>query len=270
MKKIFILLISIILMLPIYFMLTGSLQDIRGVMKMPPDLIPNAMTLFNYRKIFSLDCIRWLSNTVMITSIGLVASVFTSCSAGYVFAFYKFRMKEILWQLFLIGMMIPRIALIIPLYVIFSKLKLSGTFAAVIFPTILSPVSLYLARIYFESVPISLLESARLDGASELQILSRIVAPVSVPIIAALSIFSSVFSLQDFLWQSLVLQIEDRQTLLVGLMRFANERGGIVDASINPLGRSLAVGMVLLIPLLLIFIVANKYFVGSMEGAVKE
>lgn len=268
-KKIFLILLFIILLLPVYFMFTGSFQDIKGVMKMPPQLIPNKMTLFNYIKIFQLPWIIWLKNTILVTTVISFLSVFVSISSGYVFSFYRFRFKKILFSILLFGIMIPRIALIIPTYVILNKIHLSGSLLAVILPMIFSPVGFYLAKNYFDTIPISLLESARLDGANEFQIMVKIVSPLSLPIISALLVFSSIGSLQDFLWQALVLQIENRQTLLVGLMRFSMIRGA-GDMSLNPIGRSLAVGVILLIPLLIIFIVANKYFISSMDGAIKE
>jgi ABC-type glycerol-3-phosphate transport system permease component len=128
---------------------------------------------------------------------------------------------------------------------------------------------LYLARTYFETIPQSLLESARIDGATEFQVLGKIVFPISIPIITALSIFASVGALQDYIWQALVLQDPNKQTLLVGLMRYSMERGG-GDLALNPIGRGLAVGTVLLLPLLVIFLLANRYFVSSIGGAVKE
>jgi len=268
-KKIILVFVFILLLLPVYFMLVGSLQDINGVMKMPPDLFPKTVTAYNYISMLKWDIATWTMNTIIVFIGTVVLSVFVSCSGAYVFAFYRFKYKKFFWALFLIGIMIPRISLLIPLYVIMRKLGISGSLLAVVLPTVLSPVGLYLARNYFETVPISLLESARLDGANEFIILRKIVMPVSIPIVTALAVFSGIGALQDYLWQSLVLQSEQNQTLLVGLLKSVMQRGG-GDLNINPIGRSLAVGMVLLLPLLLIFILANKYFVESIGGAVKE
>lgn len=268
-KKIILIGMFIFLLAPIYFMLIGSFQDIHGVMKMPPNLFPRVPTLANYITILKWDIKTWSINTLIVFLCTVGLSVFTSCAGAYVFAFYKFKLKKVLWILFLIGIMIPRISLIIPLYVIIKKLGISGSLLAVILPTVFSPVGLYLARNYFETVPTSLLESARLDGANEFIILRKIVMPVSMPIVAALSVFSGIASLQDYLWQSLILQSDAKQTLLVGLLKMVSQRGG-GELNINPIGKSLAVGMILLIPLLLIFVLANKYFIESIGGAVKE
>jgi ABC-type glycerol-3-phosphate transport system permease component len=169
--------------------------------------------------------------------------------------------------------MIPRISLIIPTFVIIKKIQLSGTLLATILPIIYYPVGLYLSRLYFETIPISLLESARLDGANEIQILSKIVLPLSKPIITCLALFSSINVLQDYIWQMLVLQKENNYTLLVGMMRLAMNRQGGTEANINPLSKAMASGVILLFPLLVIFLIANKYFTKSLagyDGAVKE
>jgi len=250
-------------------MLLGSLQDIHGVMHMPPRLIPSNPNLDNYIYLLKGNSLLWLKNTLIVVLGTIVLSVFLSLSAGYSFSVFTFKLKKYMWLAYLFGMMIPRISLLIPLYVIVKELGLSGSIPAVIFPVVFTPMGIYLAKNYFDSIPKSILESARMDGASEWQILYHIVAPISKPIISALSLFSGIGALQDYVWQMLVLQKEERQTLLVGLMRTAMLRSG-TDTYINPVGRSFAVGILLFLPLLIIFLVANRYFVESLGGAIKE
>ena len=250
-------------------MFIGSLQDIHGIMKMPPNMIPYRPNLDNYMYLLAQNALIWFKNTIIVVVSAILISVTLSISAGYVFSMYKFKFKKQLWLLYLAQMMIPRISLLIPLYVIMKHLHLSGKQLAVILPIALSPMGVYLARNYFDSIPKSIIESARIDGASEFQILRFIVAPISKPIIAALSLFAGIGALQDYLWQMLVLQKPERQTLLVGLMRKAAERGS-TELGINPIGRSFATGILLLLPLVVIFLFANKFFVEGISGAVKE
>lgn len=250
-------------------MFIGSLQDIHGIMKMPPNMIPYRPNLDNYMYLLAQNALIWFKNTIIVVVSTILISVTLSISAGYVFSMYKFKLKKQLWLLYLAQMMIPRISLLIPLYVIMKHLHLSGKQLAVILPIALSPMGVYLARNYFDSIPKSIIESARIDGASEFQILRFIVAPISKPIIAALSLFSGIGALQDYLWQMLVLQKPERQTLLVGLMRKAAERG-TTEMGVNPIGRSFATGILLLLPLVVIFLFANKFFVEGISGAVKE
>lgn len=267
-KKIFLILVFMFMFLPIYFMLLGSFQTAITAVKMPPDLWVNEITFIHYIKIFSLNISVWLVNSIVVM-VGIVfLSVFVSCSGGYVFSFYSFKFKEIIWPFFLVGMMIPRISILIPTFVIIRKLGLSGSLLAIILPVVFSPLGLFLARNYFDGIPKSLLESARLDGASEIGILTKIVMPISLPLVSLLSVFAGIYALQDYIWQALVLQVSNKQTMIVGLIRYTMLRGGA--EGVNNVGRGMAVGIVLLVPLLIIFIFANKYFVNNISGAIKE
>jgi ABC-type glycerol-3-phosphate transport system permease component len=260
----------IVLLAPLYFLITGSFQDIHGLFVMPPRLWPRNPTAVNYEWVLSLPLLHWLRNTgyVFVTTVTL--SVLISVTGGYAFAFYRFPLKRFLWIIALAGIMVPRMSLIIPQFVVLRKLNLNGTLLAAILPAAYMPIGLYLARTYFETVPKSLLESARIDGANELQILSRVVAPVSRPIVTAIALFAGLHSLGDFMWQMLQLQHPRVHTLLVGLMRAVMLRGGESATNINPVGRSMAVAVVLAIPMLLLFIIANRYFTTALGGATKE
>ena len=137
-KKLLLILFFILMLLPIYFMIIGSFQDTYGVMKMPPQLLPNKITFYNYETIFKLDFLRWLYNSIIVTISTVVLSVFISSCGGYVFAFYKLKYKSLLWSMLLVGLMIPRISFIIPLFVVIKKLGLSGTLLATILPIVFS------------------------------------------------------------------------------------------------------------------------------------
>ena len=117
----------------------------------------------------------------------------------------------------------------------------------------------------------SLFESARIDGASEWCILVQIVMPLALPVLTAIALFTAIGVLGDYVWQSLVFQFGDVQTLIVGMIKRAQEKAWPGDYNINPLGRQMAVGVILMIPLVTIFGIANKYFVtGISVGGVKE
>ena len=242
----------------------------RGVMKMPPDLFPKHPTLKNFKLIFKEFNFIWIINTVIVAACVIIISVITSCAAGYAFAHFKIKGGKILWMILLSGIMIPRIVLYIPQYVILRKIGLSGTIAGVVLPLLFAPVSIYLARVYFRTVPKAIIESARLDGANEIQILKSIIISVSKPIVTALSLFAGMAALNDYVWQNLVLQREQRQTLIVGLMRIITSLNTNKELGLNPLGLSMAVGTLLIIPVLLVFIFASKYFVNALGGALKE
>ena len=266
-SRIVLVLMAAVFLLPVWWMFTGSLQDSYGVMLMPPRLVPRHPTLENFRRLLDQPLVlRWLANTVVVVTLTVLMSVAVSTSAGYAFAYYEFPGKRVLWMVLLAQIMIPRIAMIIPRFVVIDRIGISGTLAAVILPTVFSPFGAYLARAYYGTVPRSTLEAARLDGANELQVLARVVVPISRPIVTALALFAAIGAMSDYLWQMLVLQREASHTLLIGLMRAVMKRGGNSIANLNPIGLALSASVLLLVPLLLIFVAANRYFTTALGG----
>lgn len=269
--KIILICTFIILFFPTWIMIIGSFQNIQGFMKMPPDLWPTFFTIKNYTIMLYMPIFTWLKNTLIILISTVFLSVFISTSCGYVFATTKFKGKEFIWGILLIGLLLPRISVLIPIYVIIRQLGLSGTLLAVILSTSFSSFGILMARNYFENIPKSLFESAILDGADDVQIIWYIVMPVSFPAITTLSLSTAIFSLSDYIWQALVLQKQAMQTLMVGLIKsgtIGQMIGG--EAAINPLGKMMAVGVILFIPLLCVFLISNKYYLSSRGGAIKE
>jgi len=270
-NKVILVILAIIMLLPVWFLATGSLSDIRGVMVMPPKLIPPRASLDNYAYFLSLPLARWVLNTVIIALGTALVSVMVSCSAGYAFAFFNFPLKKWLWLALLAGVMIPRMSVTIPAFVVMRKLGMLSTYHGLILSRALSPMGMYLARVYFQTIPMSLLDAARIDGASEFQTLARIVMPISRPIVTCLALFAGSKALGDYVWQSLVIRQDELRTLLIGLLQAVSiQNNGNLDFMLNPLGRKFAASMLLLLPLLLIFVVASKYFTSAMGGAIKE
>lgn len=267
--KISLVLFFAILLMPIYFMFIGSFQKLNGMMSMPPQLYPKEFTLTNYLSMFDFPVFTWIKNTFVSLFIIVLISTFISASTGYVFATTRFKGKELIWSILLLGLLMPRISMLIPQFMILKYLHISGTLLAIILSTAYTSYGTLLARNYFESIPKSIFEAAMIDGADDSQILYNIVIPISPPAIITLALSTSIFHLSDYLWQSLVLQKEQHQTLMIGLMKaisqfMANQYG------INPLGRMMAVGIVLLFPLLIIFLIANKYYLSAKGGEIKE
>lgn len=271
-NKVFLLFVFAFSLFPMWIMFSGSLMDIQGILTMPPKLFPTNPTLSNFQYILKDPIVwTWGVNSLIVVLGTVFISVFISLFGGYAFALSKKnKEKEILWMILLSALLFPRISILIPQYVLLSKVNLSGSILGVILPCVYTPTGLFISRKFFESIPIAIIESAKVDGASDLRILLNIIIPLTKPLISALALFSALGALQDYIWQMLVLQKTERQTLLVGLMRLAMRRGGDAELGVNPIGRYLAVGVILLFPLLFLFLIANKFFVSALEGAIKE
>ena len=262
MRKVLLLLFIAAALAPMVLMVSGSLTA--NVFQMPPRLIPRELTLDHYRQFTGIGL--WAMNTGIAILIGVTLSMAITCAAGYVFAFHTFPFKRVLWLLLLAGITVPRLALMIPKFSVLSKLGLIDTRAGFILSQLLLPQSVYLARTFFETIPPAIRDAAKIDGLGELSTLMRIVVPLSKPIIACVMVFASTQIVGDYLWQAVVLGSPEKYTLVVGLMR-SIARG---PQSGGNMGQELASGVLMMIPILLVFFVASKYFVGGMTGAVKE
>ena len=270
MKKLLLLSIIIILLFPLYWMFTGSLQDIRGIMKLPPSLFPADPKVDNYLFLFeNTQFFRWSINTVIITAVTVFLSVLVSMLAGTAFSVYVFTGKHIMFWLMISTIMISRYSLLISTFVAMKTFHLSGTWGAVIFPLVFTPIGILIAKNYIDTIPRDYYDSARMEGAGELRIFTRIVLPLCKPVLAALCLFKAVEVLGDYIWQGLVLQKSGKMTLIVGLIQTIMTRGGDPLFNINPIGRQLAVGVILFIPLFVIFMFTSRFYIQGISGGIK-
>jgi ABC-type glycerol-3-phosphate transport system permease component len=258
--------IMIAMLFPIYLMVENSFTPAMAFMKVPPELLPYQFTLANYQKVFALKFLgRWVVNSLFIVVSIVVVGLVTNCAAGYVFAFSKQRWAKVLFWSMMTPMFVTRFVLIISQFLVIRYLHISGTLAVILMP-LFWPTGIYLSRNYFQSIPISLIESARMDGASELTVLLRVVMPVSKPLVGASVAFLGMAAMGDYIWAHLNLQIPAMKTYLVGLLQSTME-----VYAVKNIGYNLAVGVMLFIPYLIVFSLSSRYFItGLTGGAMKE
>lgn len=260
-RLILLLLICIVFLFPIWLMITNSFTPLRGFLMGKPRLLPYTFTLENYKRIFTNPwLVRWILNTVFITGSMIVGCIIINGLAGYVFAFARFRFLKYLFIALLLPIFTCRYTLLISRFVIVGKLGLPPLLA-VLSMYFMWSTGIYLFRNYFRAIPRSLVESARLDGASEATIMFRVIFPISKPILGAAIVVLGFGVLSDFVWPMLNMQEIQSRTILVGLMLTA------IDVyAIKNVGYELAVGTVLFIPYLLIFSFASRYFIEGLTG----
>lgn len=270
MKRSLLVLIAVVYLAPCYWMFSGAFQSAVAVIRMPPTFFPTTPTLANFARIADLGGMlaRWAANTTFITVASVAGALVVNGMAAYAFAMFRFKGSQFILVAFLASMMVTRYALLIPTFVLLRWYRISGPLA-VILPALFWPTGIYLAVCYFKTIPASLVESARIDGAHEGTILARIVAPLCKPLLAALIIFRGLDVMQDYIWPFLVLQNERQMTLLVALIRSIYNR--FMVTRLLDFGYSNAVGVVLFVPLLALFLLTSKYFVSGLAlGAIKE
>jgi multiple sugar transport system permease protein len=260
------LLLALASLLPLYWMVIGSFKISLNAMAVPPQFWPKAPTLQNWDKLLfgASSTLRWFLNS-MIVSLGVAFfAVITSAMAGYAFGKKVFPGSTFLFWLIIITMMLPKQISLIPLFILMRDLKWFNTYQGMIAPWVAYPFGIFLFKQYMSSIPNELLDAARIDGANEVQIFSRIILPLSKPAVGALAIFAFVGAWNDYLWQLIMITQRQMLTLPVGVSKLVS------SLTSYDLGLALAGATFAFIPMLLIFLLFQDYFVkGITMGSVK-
>lgn len=240
---------------PFLWMVLSSFKSNITIVQEPFSFKASQMSGANYGTVFGkLKLFRAYVNSLFVASISTFFVLLTSTMAGYIFAKYEFRGKEVLFFIVLGVLMLPEYVIIIPLYVLATKLGLLNTYAGLAFPFLVDAFGVFLIRQFISGLPDSLIESARLDGASESRIFARIVLPLSVSSISVLAILVFLWNWDRFLWPIIVTQTEQMRTIPV-LLAYFNQ--GETDMP----GPSMAACTVAIIPVLIVYAVFQKNFI---------
>lgn len=259
------LLIGVVISLfPFYWMVVGSTLPSGKIFSVPPKLIPGNHLLENAKTLNeSLDFARVMWNSLFIAIIYTVISVLLCTMAGYAFAKFQFKGKKFLFFLILCTLMIPFQVTLIPLFEIMVTLDWLNTYQAIILPSIASPFAIFLMRQNMITIPDSMLEAARIDGAGEFKIFFSIIMPTMKPALAAVSIFLFMSQWNNLLWPLITLNSKDMFTLPVALSSLIGMAR--IDYGQVMLGTTLSV-----IPILIFFLIFQKNFIaGILGGSVK-
>lgn len=243
----------VIMIGPFYWMVIGSFKTLVETQRIPPTFFPQEPTLKNFRLIFSLlPFHRYLLNSIFVSSVTTALKIFSSVLAGYIFAKFFFRGKDLLFYLLLAGLMIPFQMIIIPMYVLIVNLGWSNSFTALIVPGYFEIFALFLARQFMHSIPNDFIDAARIDGASEFRIFFEIIFPLSIALIIPLFILLFLQKWNSLLWPLIVLTTQEKFTLPLGLANLTQSEFR------SELTMSLAGAVVAMLPILVIFSVLQR------------
>ena len=260
---------AIIFVAPWAWMVSASFQPIGEIFEWPPNWIPSTFTLQNYTKFLAAEgFFRWVLNSGFLAVVVLILQLFFNSMAAYSFAKRKFPGRDGLFLLMLGTLMIPGQLFLIPNYLILLRSPLFGgnnllgmgghgmldSYWGIIIPYSFSVWSVFFMRQYMKTIPDDLLDAARMDGASEFTIYSRVVLPLCGPVLAAQAIFTFTFVWNDFFWPLIVTSSSDLRTLQLGLALFILKNKTVWDIVF-------AGSVISTIPVLLIFIFFQKYFI---------
>jgi multiple sugar transport system permease protein len=257
---------AVVFLFPFYYMVIGALQrepntDVSGAFPNPANL-----TLDNLRDINSaINLPQTLLNSGIFTGGVLLSTLLLGLLAGYALARLEFRGKGMVFNAMLLILIVPFQLLMIPLYVMIVRGYLLGdTYLGMILPFAVNATAVFIFRQFFLQLPRELFESARLDGASELKILTRIAIPLAKPAILTAVILTFIGPWNEFLWPFLVTKQLDMQPLAVALASFISN---VAARQANPFGAILAGAVVLTIPAVVLFLVFQRRFQASNLGS---
>lgn len=244
-------------LLPFFYIFVSSFKPEAELRKTPPDFFPQQPTLQNYLTILQnrdIPIARNVTNSVIVSFSRVAITLFTSSFAGYIFAKYRFRGKNVAFGLVLVQIMIPFQVVMIPNYLLAVRLHLVDTLWALIVPTMVDAYGIFMMKQFVESLPGELMDAARIDGASEFGIYRRIVLPQMGPPLASLGVFTFMFTWNDYLWPLIVLTSPEKRTIPLLLVWFQTQH------SANQ-GLVLAASMLVLAPIFLVYILAQRWIV---------
>jgi len=245
---------AIVTSFPFVWMVTSSLKPLSESRLIPPTLLPQNPTLDSYVRLFTeLDFSRYLVNTLIVVAISFMG-MFLIAMAGYGFAKFRFRGRNLMFLLVLATMMIPIQVTMIPTFLILNSVHLTNTLVGVALPTLVSGFTLFLARQFMTTIPDEILEAARIEGAGETRILLSIVLPMSRPILAVIGVLTFITAWNSFLWPLIIATDSDNYTLSVGLNLLNQQL--TVSPPLQLAGASLMV-----IPILIVFVVLQRHIV---------
>ena len=247
--------IAIAMLIPMVWMLVTSLETLSQTRHFPPELLPHSVRAANYTDVLrQAPFARWFVNTMIVTVVTVAGNLLFCSLAGYAFARIKFFGREVVFILILATLMIPFQVVMIPTFLIVRDLGMINTLGALIVPNLAGAFGIFLLRQFFRTLPVELEEAARIDGASRLGVLFKIVLPLSGPVLATLAVITFLWTWNDFLWPLVTIYTPNNMTLQLGLTTFQ----GTHQTSTNLL---MAANVMSMLPVLLLFFLAQRFFI---------
>ena len=254
---------ALVVLFPVVWMLLTAFKQPGH--EFDPEIIPRSPTLQNFRRVFAeFGFLRYFGNSTIVAVAAGVLATLIATLAAYAFSFKSFVLKNKIFAVLVASMMVPGLMYVVPQFAIVQKLGWMNTYRAMIVPHLANVFGLFLLKQYMDTVPRSLVDAAKIDGANDFQIYGRIIVPLALPVIATLFLLTFQFHWSNFLWQLIVTNKESLYTVPVGLAMFKQAHEELYTLK-------MAASAVSIVPISVIFVLAQRYFIeGMTRGAVKE
>ncbi|MFI6928667.1 carbohydrate ABC transporter permease [Nonomuraea spiralis] len=254
-----------VVLVPFYWLIVAATHSNADVFGSPPPLLPGGELMDNLAALEQrVGFSRTILNSVLISGLYTLGAGAVCTLAGYGFAVYDFRGKELLFGLIMLGLVVPSQVTLVPLFKMMLAMDWLNTYQAIILPNLALPFGIFLMRQSMSTLPRELLAAGRADGCGELRLFLRVALPVMRPALAALAIYLFLYQWNDFVWPLIALRTADAYTIPLAL---AAQTG----ATDTDYGAILAGTAVAAIPMAVLFLFLQRHFVsGLLAGAVKE
>ena len=254
-------LVSALMLIPFIWMLSSSLKMKKDVFKFPVEWIPSVPRWRNYVDIWTkIPLLTFIKNTAFLTIVVTLLQLFTSSFAAYAFAKMNFKGKKVLFLGYIATIAVPWQAYMVPQFMMMRSWNLNNTHLAIICLQAFSAFGVFMMKQFYEGVPNELCEAARIDGLSEYGIWYRIMLPLSKPALSTLTIFTFVNTWNDFLGPLIYLTKTELKTIQIGLRMFISQYSA-------EYGLIMAASVIVLIPVLIVFLSLQKYFVQGVASS---
>lgn len=253
-------LLVLVFFFPFFWMAASSLKTLGETMQFPPSLLPADPQWQNYRSAWtSIPFGKYLVNSCIVTASVLLLQALTVVPAAYAFSQYDFKGKNLLFGGTLVTMMVPAQLVFLPLFVLFAKWHLINTYASLILPFATSAFNIFMLRQTFNQMPRELVEAARLDGASELKIVVRLFLPMAKATLVTCALLTFISTWNDYFWPLVLTTNDAVRTLPVGVASMRASESGI---NFHVL---MAANVLLSLPILVIYLFANKHIIKAFS-----
>lgn len=253
---------TLVVLFPLAVMVSSSFKDEMAIFDYPIKFIPESPILDNYRQLGE-HFPRYIMNSFKVTIIIVIAQFITATTGGYAFAKLRWKGRDTVFLIYIGALMIPLQVYIIPQFILIRKIGLYDSHLALVLVSTFTALGTFLFKQFFMTIPDSLIESAKLDGATQIQIFTRIILPLSKPVIATQAILSFRWFWNDFFSPLIYITSEHLKTLPLGLADFASEY-------YTYYGPQMAASVLSIIPVMVLFFVAQKYIVqGIFTSGIK-
>lgn len=253
---------SLLWLIPIAWMFVTSVTVNEKTFSYPIRWIPDPVTLRNYAAVISnprLSVLTALYNSVVVAVVQITVILAIDAMAAYAFARFRFPGRDVVFFVVVSSLIIPGYMIIVPLFLLVSKMGLNNTLTGLLLPGLPRVMGIFLLRQFFVTIPKDLEDAAYMDGAGSFRILTSVILPIARPALATLTIFTFLYSWNNFLWPLVVISVADKMTLTVALAFLL--RGG---HTITKYGDLMAGAFIATLPSIIVFLAAKRFIVGGI------